>query len=94
METTEMRNRAAERAAEDGEVASRAMGRMGCHACGAGDGMQAYIMHVTLTLPRDKQVGYYYRENDPEPDTLYKPCRVCGRAYEVGIRPNYKEWRP
>ena len=94
MDVTEMRNRAAERAAEDGETVSRAMGRMCCHACGDAGGMQAYDRAVTETLPKSQQVGYYRYIGESVPDTLYKPCPVCRRTDEIGISIRYEEWVP
>jgi len=94
MDAVEFRNRAAERAAEEGEVMSRAMGRLCCYQCGAGDGMQAYDRAATERLPKSQQQGYYRYLGESVPDTLYKPCDVCRRTDEIGISIRYEEWVP
>ena len=94
MDVTEFRNRAAERAAEEGELVSHAMARMCCHQCGSADGMQEYDEAATRTMPAEQQTGYYRYIGESVPGTIYKPCPVCRRTDEIGISIRYEEWTP
>ena len=94
MDAVEFRNRAAERAAEEGELMSRAMNRMCCYQCGDAGGMQAFDEAATRTMPVAEQQGYYRYIGESVPDTLYKPCTVCRRTDEIGISMRYEEWVP
>jgi len=94
MDVTEFRNRAAERAAEEGETVSRAMNRLCCYQCGAGDGMEAFDEAITRTMPAEQQQGYYRYIGESVPGTIYRPCAVCRRTDEIGISIRYEEWTP
>ncbi|HUW09908.1 MAG TPA: hypothetical protein VM537_09260 [Anaerolineae bacterium] len=96
MDAVEFRNRAAERAAEDGETVSHAMSRLCCYRCGSGDGMQEYDEAGTRRMPASQQVGYYryVGDGDRMPGSIYRPCTACCRTDDVGIPDYYEEWVP
>jgi len=94
MDAVEFRNRAAERAAEEGELMSRAMNRMCCYQCGSADGMQGYDEAATRTLPAEQQTGYWRYRRESEPGTIYKPCHVCQRVDWAVIGAWYTAWTP
>jgi len=83
-----------DQATEQGELVSRAMNRMCCHACGDSGGMQAYDEAATRTLPAEQQTGYYKYVSEMAPTTIYRPCAVCRRADMAYISVWYEEWTP
>ena len=90
----EFRDQRLDQATEQGELVSRAMGRLCCYQCGDAGGMQAYDEDATRALPPEQQTGYWKYLGPGSEGIVFRPCPVCRRTDVTGVSIRYEEWTP